>query len=63
MINKSTLENSPPPLLNLKSLLRLDVKNAKNDNKSAILHFYPAIIELVPELVISNMHNRFEDDT
>ena len=25
--------------------------------------FFPAIIELVRELVISNMHNRFEDDT
>ena len=65
--NKSTLDNSPPPLLNLKSLLRpqgqiIDV-NAKNDNKSTILNFFPAIIELVRELVISNMHNRFEDDT
>ena len=37
--------------------------NAKNDNKSAILYIFPAIIEIVIELVISNMHSRFEDDT
>ena len=66
--NKSTLDNSPPPLLNLKSLLRpqcqiIDVKNAKNDNKSAIFNFFPVIIELVPELVISNMHSKFQEDT
>ena len=37
--------------------------NAKNNNKSAILLFCPAIIELVQELLISNMHNKFEEDT
>ena len=30
---------------------------------TAILDIFPAIIELVRELVINNMHNRFEDDT
>ena len=30
---------------------------------TAILNIFPAIIELVRELVIINMHNRFEDDT
>ena len=63
MENKSTLGNSPPPLLNLKSLLRpqgqiIDVKC----KKSAILIFFPAIIELVRELLISNMHKKFEDE-
>ena len=67
-LNKSTLDNSPPPLLNLKSLLRLqgqiiDVKCKKNRNKSAILKFFSAIIELLEELLISNMHNRFGNDT
>ena len=37
--------------------------NAKNQNKSAILKKFSAIIELVQELLISNMHNRFEKDT
>ena len=37
--------------------------NAKNHNKSAILNFLLAIIELVQELLVNNMHNRFEDDT
>ena len=32
----------------------------KNRNKSAIFFFFSAIIELVRELVISNMHNKFE---
>ena len=32
----------------------------KNRNKSAIFFFFPAIIELVRELVISNMHNKFK---
>ena len=31
-------------------------------NKSAILKFFAAIIELVQELLISNMHNKFEAD-
>ena len=35
----------------------------KNHNKSAILNFFPAIIELVQELLINTMHNTFEDDT
>ena len=42
--------------------VKLLTKNVKDDNKSAILNFFPAIIEVVQELVISNMHNRFEDD-
>ena len=36
---------------------------AKNRNKSAILNIFSAIIELVWELVISNMHNKFGKDT
>ena len=36
--------------------------NVKNRNKSTILIFLPAIIELVQELLISNMHNKFEED-
>ena len=36
----------------------IDLK-AKNRNKSAILNFFSAIIDLVRELVISNMHNTF----
>ena len=35
----------------------------KNRNKSTILIFLPAIIELVQELLISNMHNKLEEDT
>ena len=31
--------------------------------KSASLIFFPAIIELVRELVTSNMHNKFGKDT
>ena len=37
--------------------------NGKNRNKSTILIFLPAIIELVQELLISNMHNKLEEDT
>ena len=37
--------------------------NVKNRNKSTILIFLPAIIELVRELLISNMHNKLEEDT
>ena len=37
--------------------------NVKNRNKSNILIFLPAIIELVQELLISNMHNKLEEDT
>ena len=37
-------------------------ENEKNRNKSAILNFFSAIIELVQELLISNMHNKFEED-
>ena len=37
--------------------------NVKNRNKSTILFFLPAIIELVQELLISNMHNKLEEDT
>ena len=37
--------------------------NAENLNKSAILIFFPAIIELVLEMVICNMHNKFGKDT
>ena len=36
-------------------------KNAKNRKKSAILHVFSVIIELVRELLISNMHNKFEE--
>ena len=39
----------------------IDVK-WENRNKSAILNFFSAIIELVQELLISNMHNKFEED-
>ena len=35
----------------------------KNGNKLTILIFLPAIIELVQELLISNMHNKLEEDT
>ena len=34
--------------------------DVKNRNKSDILIFFPAIPQLVRELVISNMHNKFE---
>ena len=37
--------------------------NAKNRNKLAIWIFFSAIIKLVQELVISNMHNKFGKDT
>ena len=37
--------------------------NVKNGNKLTILIFLPAIIELVQELLISNMHNKLEEDT
>ena len=37
--------------------------NGKNHNKSTILIFLRAIIELVQELLISNMHNKLEGDT
>ena len=37
--------------------------NVKNRNKSTILIFLMAIIELVQELLISNMHNKLEEDT
>ena len=43
-------------------LSRLQGQNEKNRNKSAILNFFSAIIELVQELLISNMHNKFEED-
>ena len=38
----------------------IDVK-CENRNKSGI--FFTAIIELVRELLIRNMHNTFEEDT
>ena len=34
----------------------------KNPNKSAILDLFSAVIELVRELLISNMHNKFDQD-
>ena len=37
--------------------------NVKNRNKPTILIFLPAIIKLVQELLISNMHNKLEEDT
>ena len=37
--------------------------NVKNRSKSTILIFLPAIIELVQELLISNMHNKLEENT
>ena len=39
------------------------IVNAKNLNKSSILNFFSATIEHVQELLISNMHNKFEEDT
>ena len=91
-INKSTLDNSPPPNYDKESKdechhvnnnprYKWYVKpaafqviaptrsnygrkiNVKNRNKSTILIFLPAIIELVQELLISNMHNKLEEDT
>ena len=44
--------NNPPFLIKIK-------RRAKNRNKSAIF-FFPAIIELVRELVISNMHTNLK---
>ena len=90
-MNKSTLDNSPPPNYDKESKdechhvnnnprYKWYVKpaafqviaptrsnygrkiNVKNRNKSAILNFFSAIIELVQELLISNMHNKFEED-
>ena len=91
-LNKSTLDNSPPPNydkeskdechhVNNNARYKWYVKpaafqviaptrsnygrkiNVKNRNKSTILIFLPAIIELVQELLISNMHNKLEEDT
>ena len=91
-MNKSTLDNSPPPNYDKESKVECHhvnnnarykwyVKlaafqviaptrsnygrkiNVKNRNKSTILIFLPAIIELVQELLISNMHNKLEEDT
>ena len=91
-INKSTLDNSPPPNYDKESKdechhvnnnprYKWYAKpaafqviaptrsnygrkiNVKNRNKSTILIFLPAIIELVQELLISNMHNKLEEDT
>ena len=91
-INKSTLDNSPPPNYDKESKdechhvnnnprYKWYVKpaafqviaptrsnygrkiNVKNRNKSTILIFLPAIIELVQELLISNMRNKLEEDT
>ena len=42
----------------------MDEQNkCENRNKSTILIFLPAIIELVQELLISNMHTKLEEDT
>ena len=38
-------------------------KMRKNRIKSAILKFFSAIIELFQELLIGNMHNKFEENT
>ena len=91
-LNKSTLDNSPPPNYDKESKVECHhvnnnarykwyVKlaafqviaptrsnygrkiNVKNRNKSTILIFLPAICELVQELLISNMHNKLEEDT
>ena len=40
----------------------IDVKG-ENRNKSAIVNFFSAIIELVREVVISNMQNKFGKET
>ena len=42
--------------------VKLLTENEKNRNKSATLNFFSAIIKLVQELLISNMHNKFEED-
>ena len=92
VVNKSTLDNSPPPNydkeskdechhVNNNARYKWYVKpaafqviaptrsnygrkiNVKNRNKLTILIFLPAIIELVQELLISNMHNKLEEDT
>ena len=64
-VNKSTLDISPTPLLNLK-LLRpqgqiIDLKC----EKSQLIGFFFSLanIELVRELVTSNMHDKFGQDT
>ena len=62
LLNKSTLDNSPPPLFNLKQGQIIDVK-CKNLYKSAIFNFFSVIIELVREIVISNIHNTFGKNT
>ena len=62
IINKRTLDNSSPPL-HVLNLLNYWRKMRKNSNKSVIFNFLPAIIELVRELVISSMHNKFGKDT
>ena len=43
--------------------VKLLTENAKNHNKLAILNFFLATIELVRELIISNMDNIFGKDT
>ena len=60
-INKSALDNSPPPLLNLKQSNGqiIEVKCQKSIN----FEFLLAIIELLRELVTSNMQNKFGKDT
>ena len=65
LIKKSTLDNSPPPLLNLK--FKFTRSNYwRKMQKIAInrpFRFFSAIIELVRELDITNMHNKFRKDT
>ena len=65
-MNKNTLDNSPPPLLNLKVLRPqgqiIDVKCEKSQ-ETGHFEFFQAIIELVRKLVICNMHNKFGEDT
>ena len=82
--NKSPLDNSPMPLLNMSvnwllvicltnlsrihektyhaHKVKLFSKNAKNSNKPMILNCFSAVIEPVRELVISNLHNKFDKD-
>ena len=57
IIHKSTLDDIPLPLFSLPQ----NCKNVISRDKSVI--FFSAIIELVWELVISNMHNKFQQDT
>ena len=38
--------------------LALPLAKLENHNKSVIINFFSAIIELVQEMVISNMHNK-----